>query len=78
MINPWKVHSARATVFELPKGLYQTYKVKLDWNGAIVEGYDLPARFNVGDQVCDFSITGQRYMIRSIRRAPALKLLVSA
>ncbi len=73
MINPWKVNKARGVVFEIPKGLYQTYKVKLDWNGALVEGYDLPARFNVGDQVCigaQFSIMSDKYMIQSIRRAP--------
>ncbi len=75
MINPYKVHKARATVFEIPKGLYQTYKVKLDRNGAIVEGYDLPARFAVGDKVCiaaDFSIVADKYMIRGIRKARAL------
>lgn len=76
MINPWKVHSARAVVAEIPKGLYQTYKVRLERNGAIVEGYDLPARFKVGDTVCikaSFSIVGDRYMVNSIRRAPNIK-----
>ena len=72
MINPWKVHSARAVVAEIPKGLYQTYKVRLE-SGSLVEGYDLPKRFTVGDAVCikaSFSIMGDRYMINSIRKAP--------
>ena len=72
MINPWKTHKARAVIAEIPRGLYQTYKVRLD-NGCIVEGYDLPARFSVGDAVCieaQFSIMADKYMIRVIRRAP--------
>lgn len=75
MINPWKVHSARAVVAEIPKGLYQTYKVRVVATGAIVQGYDLPARFSVGEEVCikaSYSITGERYMIQSIRKAPRL------
>ena len=79
MINPWKVHSARAVVAEIPKGLYQTYKVRLVHNGGLVEGYDLPARFRAGDEVCiraRFSIVSDRYMIDSIRKAPA-KLAVA-
>lgn len=75
MINPWTEHSARAVVVEVPKGLYQTYKVRVIATGGIVQGYDLPARFSVGDEVCikaSYSITGERYMIRSIRKAPRL------
>lgn len=85
MINPNQRHSARAVIHELPKGLYQTYKVRLVSNGAIVEGYDLPARFTVGDTVCiqaSYSIVGERYIIRSIRKAPTkrvhLKLVVAS
>ena len=75
MINPWKVHTARAVVSEIPKGLYQTYKVRLEHNNAIVEGYDLPSRFKVGDKVsikASFSIMADRYMIQGIRKARAL------
>lgn len=76
MINPWKNHKARATVSEIPRGLYQTYKVKLA-NGHTVEGYDLPSRFKVGDSVCiqaNYSIVAERYMINSIRSAPKKRL----
>lgn len=72
MINPNKVHTARAVISEIPKGLHQTYSVKLEWNGATVRGYDLPKRFKVGDRVsikADYSITADQYMIRSIRKA---------
>lgn len=72
MINPNRQHTARATVIERPKGLYQTYKVRLEWNGAIVEGYDLPNRFKLGDTVCiraQYSIMSERYLINRIRKA---------
>lgn len=73
MINPNKVHSARAVVHAMPKGMYCTYSVRLEHNGALVEGYDIPARFSVGDLVCitaSYSITGEKYLIQSIRKAP--------
>ncbi len=74
MINPNRVHSARAVVSEIPKGLYQTYKVKLERTGAVVEGYDLPARFKLGDKVsirAQFFITADKYMVikNGIRKA---------
>lgn len=80
MINPNRVHRARATIIELPKSLYGTFKVKLAWNGAIVEGYDLPKGFKVGDVVNiqgQYSIMSQAYMVETVRKIRKPKPLLA-
>lgn len=72
MINPNKVHKDKGIIISIPKGLYQTYQVKLIRNGAIIEGYDLPKRFKLNDKVniqASYSIVVEQYLIRAIRKA---------
>ena len=70
MINPNRVHRAKAIVINKGHGYYT---VRLD-NGHELTGYDLPDKIQVGDRVniqASFSIMSDRYVVRAINNNPS-------
>ena len=65
MINPWKVHRSRAVIKEI-KGIVFTVQLP---NGHRINGYDLPKKFKVGDEVniqAQFYITSDCYLVKTV------------
>lgn len=74
MINPNRIHRARATVSEIGHG-GMNFKVTLP-NGHKVSGWDLPAKFKLGEEVniqAGYSICLDGYFIKTINKVRARK-----
>lgn len=73
MINPNRVHRSRAVIT-----LIQHYKSEFRLpNGHIVRGFDLPAKFKVGDVVniqASFNITLDCYCVKPVRHVSKKQL----
>jgi hypothetical protein len=75
MINPNRVHRAKAIVVEFSKSR-SSFKVRLTQNGALVEGFDLPKNVELGDLVnvqASYSIVLDRYIVKTVRKTASAK-----
>ncbi len=72
MINPNRLYRGKGiitkTLPEFNTGLNMVY---VEVNGHEIYGYNFPRKFKVGEQVniqAQYSITGERYIIKTINR----------
>ena len=67
MINPNKVHRSRATITEINHGAF----IATLPSGHKLKGWDLPSKFNLGEQVniqSQFSICLDGYYIKTVNK----------
>jgi len=69
MINPWRVHRSRATITDIQRD-GRCFTVTTP-RGHKIEGWDLPAKFKLGEEVniqSNFSICLDRYTVKTVNK----------